>query len=111
VVQDDHLPLRHGQGAQRLQQREVIELDRRDHRRWPQPDQSSELAPGAPQPIGGQIHGHPPHPGLGRRNDAAAPADRGTGERLLDDVLGLVQLPGHQQELTDQAGEGAGIEA
>jgi hypothetical protein len=38
------------------------------------------------------------------------PADRGAGKRLLDDLLGLVQVAGDQQQLTEQPPDRAGVE-
>ncbi len=41
----------------------------------------------------------------------AGPARRGARERLLDKVLGLVEIAGHQRELADQPAEARGVEA
>jgi len=62
-------------------------------------------------PVGGQVHGHPPDPGLGHVVVAdPAPAGRGPGERLLDHLLGLVEVAGHREQLTEQPPHGGRVE-
>jgi hypothetical protein len=61
--------------------------------------------------VGGQVHGHPPDPGLGCVVVAQPrPAGRGARVRLLHDLLGLVQVTGHREQDAEQPADGGRVE-
>ena len=77
----------------------------------PEPDRNGQPPADPTEPVAGQVHSHAPHPRLGGAVPAQPrPADRGSGQRLLDDVLGVLEVAGDQVELADQAVEHRRVE-
>jgi hypothetical protein len=111
MVQDHHGPLVSGQGAEGLDDGQPVQARRVRFGRGPQPHGQGQPTPSVAEPVGGQVHRHPPNPGLGDLVLAQPrPAGRGPGQGLLDDVLGVVEVAGDQVELADQATEDGGVE-
>ena len=111
VVQDDHGPLVAGQGAEGLDDGQPVKGRWVRFGPWPQPHGQGQPAPGVAEPVGWPGSPPPADPGLGDFVLAQPrPAARGPGQGLLDDVLGVVEIPGDQVELADQATEDGGVE-
>jgi hypothetical protein len=90
---------------------EVLNAHGRNGRRRPHADQRGKPPAAPPARVDGEVHSHPADPRLGGVVVAQArPARRGTGERLLDHLLGFMEVPCHQQELADQPWEGTRVE-
>jgi Haloacid dehalogenase-like hydrolase len=111
VVQDDRLALADRQGAQRLHQRQRLHRNRGGFGRGSHPQDRFGLAAQHAGPIGGQVHRHPAHPGLGGVVvTSPRPAHRSPGERLLHDLLGLMQVASHQEQLAEEPTDRSRVE-
>ena len=111
MVEHDHLPVAARQRPQRLGQGNALDRDRRRHRTRPQPSQDRQPPSSPAQPVQGEVHRHPADPLLGHgKVTHLRPADRRSGEGLLDGIFGVAEITGDQIHLAYQATKGALVE-
>ncbi len=111
-MQDNDLAGADRQGPQGDLDGEGVGRGRWRGRRRANAQQRRRSPPALAGGVGGQPQRDSADPRLGNVIAAqAGPARRGARERLLDKVLGLVEIAGHQRELADQPAEARGVEA
>src|SRR4029450_4885597 len=89
----------------------ALDRERRRHRTRPEPSQDRQPPSSPAQPVQGEVHRYPADPLLGPGIVThLRPADRRSGEGLLDDILGVAEVTGDQIHLAYQTTKGTLVE-